>query len=280
MGIAPPAQVPTAGAPEKAMAWSRLARRTGIVACGLCRRYRHILLEYSEVGRAQVGVGGDRRQAIRCRRQHLAAGSCGQGYALALEVGKEEQFVLDNRTTQSAAVAVAVKTRIGSQALKHESVVHRVQVAISEVFVQRSVKVVGTALDRGVELAAGRVAELGVELVRQQGEVLDRVVGDSDQVAGHRLVVVVHSFHGEVVVVRALSADRWSDSNSNRAGLGDSRAQQRQVQYTRAGPPATKCPNPARNARRSWIASAPTWCQCVAATPETSMVSLAAPEPA
>ena len=55
---------------------------------------------------------------------------------------------------------------------------------------------IGPTLDRGVELAAGRVAKLCVELIRQQSEVFDRVVRNRDQVACNRLVIVVDSFHG------------------------------------------------------------------------------------
>ncbi len=70
-------------------------------------------------------------------------------------------------TAKRGAVAVAVKTRVGSETLEHESVVHRIQVAIPEVLVKRTVESVGPTPDRGVELAAGGVAKLGVELVRQ-----------------------------------------------------------------------------------------------------------------
>ena len=44
-------------------------------------------------------------------------------------------------------------------------VVHCVQVAISEIFIKRTMEAVGSALDIGVELAPRRVPELSVELI-------------------------------------------------------------------------------------------------------------------
>src|SRR5713226_4859141 len=84
-----------------------LAARSGTPG----RRHRHILFEYPKVSGAEVRVCGDRRQTIRRRRQYLTASGCCKRYWLALEIGEEKQFVLDNRPTKSAAVAVAVKTR-------------------------------------------------------------------------------------------------------------------------------------------------------------------------
>src|SRR6185369_16630197 len=129
--------------------------------------HRHVLLEYSKVGGAEVRVGSDRRQAARRGRQYLAARGGRQRYALALKIGEEKQFVLEDGTAKRGAVAVAVKTRVGRQTLEHERVVHCIKVAIPEVLVKRTVEGVRPAPDGRVELPARGVAKLGVELVGQ-----------------------------------------------------------------------------------------------------------------
>ena len=136
----------------------------------------------------------------------MTSGGCRERDPLALKVGEEKQFVFNDGTAECPAVAVTVKTGIGSESLEHKRVVHRVQVAIPEVFVQRTVERVGPAPDGGVELTAGGVTKLGVVLVRQEREVLHGIVGNRNQVASHGFVVVVDTFDGEVVVVGPLAS--------------------------------------------------------------------------
>ena len=154
-GLNQPRRLPLAGAVE----YGRHRARSG--------RHWHILFEHSKVRGAEVRVGRDRRQAGRRRRQYLAARGGRQRYALALKIGEEKQFVLEDGTAKRGAVAVAVKARVRRKALKHERIVHCIQVAIPEIFVQRTVEGVRPAPDGGVELPARGVAKLGVELVGQ-----------------------------------------------------------------------------------------------------------------
>ena len=78
---------------------------------------------------------------------------------------------------------------------------------------------VGAALSRGVELSTGRVAKLRAELILNNREVLDRVVGDIHDRTRHALVVVVDALDGKVVIARTLSADCRARAGSQTAEL-------------------------------------------------------------
>jgi hypothetical protein len=113
--------------------------------------------------------------------------------------------------------------------LQGVKVVHRVQIAVPEILIQRTVEGIRAALDHGVKLTAGGVAELGAELILQQGEALHRVIRDHNEISRDRLVVVVHAFHREVIVVGTLAAHGWAGTCPQRARLGNAGTQKRKV---------------------------------------------------
>src|SRR6202030_2670382 len=117
---------------------------------------------------------------------------------LALEVDEEEGLVLEHRSADLTAVAVVVVARFGK--ILTGGQVDGVEIAVLEVLIGGAVQGVGSADDVGVELTAGGVAELGRELIGDEGELTDGVVGDVDEGTGDALVVVVDAFDGEVVV--------------------------------------------------------------------------------
>src|ERR1700722_16511072 len=172
-------------------------------------RHRYVLFEYSKVGLAERWVRSDGCEARGCRGEYRGWSAAGESYRVALVVGKEEQFVLDDGSTEGATEAVAVKSRVGSESLIYVCIIHRIQIAISEVLIQRSMETISSTLDRRIELTAGGMAELGVELIGDEGEVRHRIVRNGDQGSGHGLVVIVHAFHRKVIVARTLPADRW-----------------------------------------------------------------------
>ena len=150
--------------------------------------------------------------------------------AVALKVGKVEELVfLDGATglTTPAVVVIA-----GIRDLAALNGVFSVEVAVLEVFVGNAVELVGAAADGGVELTAGGVAELRREDVDDGGELADSVVGHIDQRPGDRLVVIVDTFNGVVVVFRAKSADRGAGSNAETAAGGDAGNEQREIDNT------------------------------------------------
>src|SRR5437667_50432 len=81
-------------------------------------------------------------------------------------------------------------------------------VAVHPVLRQAAVEVVRPRLGRGDELSGRGVSELRAELVRQQGELLDRVRDDGGD--GTREVgrVVVEAVDDEIIVAGAIAADR------------------------------------------------------------------------
>jgi hypothetical protein len=95
--------------------------------------------------------------------------------------------------------------------------IDRIQISVLKVLVGAAVKTVSAADDIGVELAAGRMAELRGELVGEQGKLARRIVGDGNERSGHALVVIVDAFNGVVVVARPLAADGRSRAVPNTA---------------------------------------------------------------
>ena len=68
--------------------------------------------------------------------------------------------------------------------------------------------------------AAGGVAEFRAELVLQGGEFLDGIIGGTNQRTGDSLVVVIHTFDGEIVVAGTLAAYAWASAGPYSAGGG------------------------------------------------------------
>ncbi len=68
-------------------------------------------------------------------------------------------------------------------------------------------KLVCAALHHLVELAARRVAEVRAELILQEGEFGNGIVGNEHQWARDAAAVVVDAFDGEVIIARALAPD-------------------------------------------------------------------------
>ena len=66
--------------------------------------------------------------------------------------------------------------------------------------VRKAMERIRTALDHGVELTAGRMAEFGRKLILQEGEFRNGVVRDKNQRAGYALVIVIDTFDREIVV--------------------------------------------------------------------------------
>ena len=93
-----------------------------------------------------------------------------------------------------------------------------VEIAVLEIFVDPAVDGISAANDDLVELATGRVPELGAELVLNYGEVGDGIVGDRHQRSGDGLIVVVGTFDGEVILAGAFATDRWPGARAQAAG--------------------------------------------------------------
>ncbi len=175
------------------------------------------------IGRIQSRVTGDCRQASRGGGLHRTAADGDKPYRVALEVGEEEQLVRDDRTTDGHTVTVGVKSGIGIKPLLHPGLIHGIEIAISEIFIDRSVKTVCSALNGGIKLPARRVAELGIELVGKQSKVLDCFRRNRDQESGHHLVVIVDALNREIVVARTLTAYRRACPEAHGAGIRHAR---------------------------------------------------------
>ena len=130
-----------------------------------CRSQWHILLENSEVGCIEAGSAPIAAKPAAVGAWTAPPPTEIKPMGLRSKFGKEKQLVLDDWSAYRATVTVAVKARVRGESLLHPSFVDSIQVAVSEIFVNRSVKGVGAALYGGVELTAGRVTEVGVVLV-------------------------------------------------------------------------------------------------------------------
>ena len=194
-------------------------------------RDRHIFLEDAKVVGAEVRVRGNRGEAGRGRRLYLSAASPRQSNRLPFKIREEEELVLDDGSAEGEAIAVTVKAGIGFQALERVNIIDGIQIAVAEVLIQHAVIRVGAALDDGIELASRRVTEFGAELVLEKRETLDGVIGDNDQISGHRFVVVIHALNREVVVIGPLAADRRAGAEAQRTRLGNAGAEQRKIQH-------------------------------------------------
>jgi len=117
------------------------------------------LLQYGKIGpgdarrACQCGIAGRGRRVDSTRRGTVEA------LRIVFEVSIDKQLVLDNGPARGCAQPVIVETWICLQALVLEELVDRIQVSIPQVFIDRTVDRICAALDDGVELAAGGVAE-------------------------------------------------------------------------------------------------------------------------
>ena len=159
---------------------------------------------------------------------------------LILPAGEEKQLVFDDRSADLAAETIVIEGRIeGLHPLAYLRQgglrINRIHIAVLEIFVEPAVPLVGAALDGLVELATGRVAELGRELILQDRKVVDRIVRKSKQGACNGLGIVVDALNREVVIARPLASDRRSHPFANAAATRNPGIQQREVQYAAAG---------------------------------------------
>src|ERR1700693_5522895 len=95
-------------------------------------------------------------------------------------------------------------------------------------------KAVRAAFDGRVELAAGRVTELRIELIGKQSKVLDGFRGNCNQRSRNGLVVVVDALDRKIIVAWTLPSHRGTNSISHRAAVGNTRSKQRKIQDTSA----------------------------------------------
>src|SRR5262249_52981642 len=142
-----------------------------------------------------------------------------------LHVGEVEQLVPNQLASNRSAEAILVVARVAENALIGIDGIQRVQIAILEVFIDRSVSGVRAALDHGVELAAAGVSELGADLVLKQREFGGGFRRDVHQRTGYRLIVVVHALDREIVIHGPLAADRRSRALPYAAVRGNAGAQ-------------------------------------------------------
>ena len=88
-----------------------------------------------------------------------------------------------------------------------------------------------TALDDGVELAAGRAPEFGSVLVLQRRELGHGLVRNLHDASGDVLGVVVYALDHEAVVAGTLAAHRWPLPQAGATAGSNTGALKRQVQY-------------------------------------------------
>ena len=139
-------------------------------------------------------------------------------------------------------------------------VIHRVQVAIPEILIQRSVKAVGPALDRGIELTAGGVAELGAELVLQQEKFSTASLGTPIRSPVTDLLLLSTP---STVNCCCRAAGHRPTARHRRpcARLCHSRTQQRKVQNSGTGAAGRVIPRSWKTRCYRWPEAAPWWCR-------------------
>jgi hypothetical protein len=76
---------------------------------------------------------------------------------------------------------------------------------VLEILVNRAVKLVGSAAQHGVELAARGMAVFRAELVLQHGELRDGVIRNGEDGTGDVLAVVIYALDCEVIVTGPLA---------------------------------------------------------------------------
>ncbi len=129
---------------------------------------------------------------------------------------------------------IAIKSRIRKDTLRLERLILGIEIAILQILVQLAVELVAAALHDGVELAAGGMAVLGLKLILKQCEFGNGFTGHERVRSRDVFSIIVDALDGEVIVPRALTADRRTRTNSDAAGAGDACLQQRHVDHANA----------------------------------------------
>ena len=216
------------------------------------------------------------RSAARRHVRDRAAGRC--GLARALVIGEEEGLVVDDRAAGRAAELVLVERRARQAGRIGEEVVG-VEIVVAQKLEDRAVKLIGAALDGGVDHRAGGVAELGGEVVGLDLELLYRVDrGDyrdavASDGAGVRDGVVVDAIERDFVGGEAPAAgdERQIRSHAeHRRGVAGEQAERKRIPAVQRHVEDLLCSRSPGRATRSRNRPA-------APTPVTSTVSLAAP---
>ena len=193
------------------------------------RRGRHILLEDAQIGGVESRDAGQRRVAGGGRRVHLTGWDRRSAQRVVLEIAEIEKLVLDDGPAHRRAEAIVIVARLAGQPGYALLLVQSVEVAILQVFVDRTVNRVRARLHDQVEYAARRAAELRAELVLKQRELLHRIVRNGDLRAGDIVVVVHHAVYAEGVILRTLSGNAGARALSDTAGTGHAGAEQAEV---------------------------------------------------
>ena len=195
------------------------------------------VLALHELGDAlQVGDGGTGDEVVRIG---LAVGGAvpavhdRRGHRL-LEVGEEEELVLDDRAAQGEAVGgVAVPVAGAADLLAVHGVAAEVLVAVIDV--GRALEGVGTGLGDGVDAAADEVGLADIIRGDHHLHLLDGVDGDRVAAAGQavgqaEVVVEVGAVHGEVGGTTVSSGESHAVAAvRGKAGhVGDAAADRRQ----------------------------------------------------
>ena len=146
------------------------------------------------------------------------------------KIAEIEELVFLDRSAHGSAQFVLVETRGFADPRVDELCIHGIQVAVLKVLVEAAMQLVGAVFQDGVELSARGVPEFGAKLILQQREFLSCLGWNIHQRTGNGLIVVVNALDHEVVVHRALAADRWARSLTHAAIARHAGAQQRQLQ--------------------------------------------------
>jgi len=94
------------------------------------------------------------------------------------------------------------------------------------------VNLVAAALDDGIELTAGGMAEFGGELVLENGEFRHALVGNVQAVASGVFPIVIDTLYVEIVVAGPLTANGRPFAQPDAAAARHSRAEQREIDHT------------------------------------------------
>src|SRR5207253_3137383 len=102
-----------------------------------------------------------------------------------------KKLVLPDWTANLRTHNISIKSGLAQGTLTRGGLIAGIQLAVLKIFVGDAVGFVRSSQQDGIELPAGRMSELGAELILQNRELLDGVDGDIDVGTGHVLQVVV-----------------------------------------------------------------------------------------
>src|SRR5262249_4269880 len=102
-----------------------------------------------------------------------------------------------------------------------------VQVFVLKIFVDHSRNFVRTTVHDRIELSAGRMPELRVELILEERKFLGCFDRHIDQWSRDDLVVVIDAFDHEIVLRWPLTSYGRAKTHSDSAVAGDARTEQR-----------------------------------------------------